>query len=196
MFDGAGISVASLDPDLRVLEVSGTFFEGHSAGLVGQDFVGLLHPSAREHVRKQLTRLLEGERTRFVEPMVASGLGEPGNYGELVGVAVEDDAEQPASIVVLVKTERMDRASWVRTNSKKLLSEIDARILEGVAAGESTIRLASKLYLSRQGVEYHVCRMMRKLKVPNRAALVSKAYSIGILRAREWPPRVFAECIK
>jgi DNA-binding CsgD family transcriptional regulator len=195
MFEGAGISVASLDPDLRVLEASGTFFDGHSADLVGRDFVGLLHPSSREHVRRQLARLVGGERTRFVEPVVASGGGEPGSYGELVGVAVRDDAEQSASVAVLVKTERMDRGGSLVT-SKKILSEIDARILEGVAAGESTIRLASKLYLSRQGVEYHVCRMMRKLKVPNRAALVSKAYSIGILRVREWPPRVVAECVK
>jgi DNA-binding CsgD family transcriptional regulator len=194
MFEGAGISVASLDCDLRVLEASGTFFDGHSVDLVGRDFVGLLHPSSRENVRRQFGRLVGGERTRFVEPVVAGGR-EPGRCGELVGVAVQGDAGQSASIVVLVKTERMDRGGRLVT-SKKILSEIDARILEGVAAGESTIRLASKLYLSRQGVEYHVCRMMRKLKVPNRAALVSKAYSIGILRVREWPPRVFAECVK
>ncbi|KPC87054.1 LuxR family transcriptional regulator, partial [Streptomyces sp. NRRL WC-3753] len=79
---------------------------------------------------------------------------------------------------------------------KKLLSEIDARILEGIAAGVSTIPLASRLYLSRQGVEYHVTGLLRKLKVPNRAALVSRAYSMGVLKVGTWPPKVVEDFIK
>jgi DNA-binding CsgD family transcriptional regulator len=70
------------------------------------------------------------------------------------------------------------------------MNDLDARILEGVAMGMSTVNLAAKLYLSRQGVEYHVGKMLRRFKVANRAALVSRAYAIGILGAGTWPPRV------
>ncbi|HEX3785134.1 MAG TPA: LuxR C-terminal-related transcriptional regulator, partial [Pseudonocardiaceae bacterium] len=70
---------------------------------------------------------------------------------------------------------------------------LDARILEGVAAGASTIQLATRLYLSRQGVEYHVGSMLRKLRVSNRAALVSRAYAMGLLVADAWPPRISPE---
>jgi DNA-binding NarL/FixJ family response regulator len=73
---------------------------------------------------------------------------------------------------------------------------MDARILEGVAAGVSTVRLADMLYLSRGGVEYHVSALLRKLKVKNRPALVSKAYSMGIFGVGSWPPRVLPEFLK
>lgn len=70
------------------------------------------------------------------------------------------------------------------------LSDIDARIIECIAAGERTISIATKLYLSRQGVEYHVSKMLQHLRVPNRPALIAKAYCMGILTADTWPPEV------
>ncbi|MGO4760878.1 LuxR C-terminal-related transcriptional regulator, partial [Streptomyces sp. 2MCAF27] len=54
----------------------------------------------------------------------------------------------------------------------------------------------SKLYLSRQGIEYHVSSMLRKLKAPNRAALVSRAYSAGMLTVGTWPARVLPDFVK
>jgi PAS domain S-box-containing protein len=199
MFEGAGLSVASLDAQLRILEVSGSFFSQFgktSADLAGRFFVDLLHPGAQERIREQLTRLADGERTRFVEPVVTGGRAEGCRFGELIGIATYDVADPLASIMVLVKTGETEQANRAAPHGRKILSEIDARILEGVAAGESTIRLASKLYLSRQGVEYHVGRLLRKLKVQNRASLVSRAYSLGILKVGSWPPRVFSECVK
>ncbi|ELS56145.1 response regulator [Streptomyces sp. ISL-22] len=73
------------------------------------------------------------------------------------------------------------------------LSSLDAKIIERIAAGERTTCIASKLYLSRQGVEYHVSKMMERFRVPNRTALVAKAYALGILRSEVWPPRVLQE---
>ncbi|MEK8146596.1 LuxR C-terminal-related transcriptional regulator [Streptomyces sp. M10(2022)] len=65
-----------------------------------------------------------------------------------------------------------------------------------MAAGASTMQLAAVLYLSRQGIEYHVGLMLRKLKAPNRAALVARAHSMGMLTVGQWPPRVLPECIR
>ncbi|WP_438388211.1 helix-turn-helix transcriptional regulator [Actinopolyspora saharensis] len=75
-------------------------------------------------------------------------------------------------------------------HSNLSLSDIDARIIECIASGESTISIATELYLSRQGVEYHVSKMFQRLRVPNRPALIAKAYCMGILTADAWPPEV------
>jgi DNA-binding NarL/FixJ family response regulator len=73
---------------------------------------------------------------------------------------------------------------------------MDARILEGVAAGVTTPQLATRLFLSRGGVEYHVAALLRKLKVSNRVALISRAYSKGIFDVGSWPPKVLPEYVK
>ncbi|MGW0522291.1 LuxR C-terminal-related transcriptional regulator [Crossiella sp. NPDC003009] len=70
------------------------------------------------------------------------------------------------------------------------LSATRARILEGIARGETTHRLAVRLRLSARGVEYHLAAMQRSLSAPNRVALVARAYAAGILLAGSWPPRV------
>ncbi|MBC2875764.1 MULTISPECIES: LuxR C-terminal-related transcriptional regulator [Streptomyces] len=75
------------------------------------------------------------------------------------------------------------------------LSTLDAKIMERIAAGERTTCIANKLYLSRQGVEYHVSKMMDRFRVPNRTALVAKAYAMGILGSEAWPPRVLQDRI-
>jgi DNA-binding CsgD family transcriptional regulator len=75
------------------------------------------------------------------------------------------------------------------------LSDLDAKIMERIAAGERTTCIANKLYLSRQGVEYHVSKMMERFRVPNRTALVARAYALGILRPEIWPPKVLQERI-
>jgi DNA-binding CsgD family transcriptional regulator len=71
----------------------------------------------------------------------------------------------------------------------------DAGVLEGVASGASSVQLAASLYLSRQGVEYHVGRLLRKFRVPNRTALVGRAYSMGIFDDGSWPPKVRREFV-
>ncbi|MFJ3823645.1 helix-turn-helix transcriptional regulator, partial [Streptomyces nodosus] len=38
--------------------------------------------------------------------------------------------------------------------------------------------------------------LLRKLRVPNRAALVSRAYSMGVLKVGVWPPKVVQDFIK
>ena len=75
------------------------------------------------------------------------------------------------------------------------LSSIQAKILEGVAAGFSSRRLSRELYLSSKTIDYHVRVMSDKLQAPNRVALVSRAFVLEILRADSWPPRVACETV-
>ncbi|SEO77107.1 helix-turn-helix transcriptional regulator [Amycolatopsis saalfeldensis] len=198
-FDRSGMCLASLDPRVRVVEANVDFFRqfGRSATEVcGQSFYDLLHPSVREKVEQQFARLTEGRRVRFAERMVAVRPGEPAFAGELTGIAVHGENGQVESIMVMVRPEKYERDPQVLTGRKKLLTAMDARILEGVASGVSTVQLAAMLYLSRGGVEYHVSTLLRKLKVSNRPALVSKAYSMGIFGVGSWPPRVLPDYVK
>lgn len=70
-----------------------------------------------------------------------------------------------------------------------------ARILEGVATGLTSVQLASQLYLSHQGISYHIGAMIRRFDVANRTALASKAFASGIFRMDCWPPRVLPDHI-
>ncbi|WP_443079224.1 LuxR C-terminal-related transcriptional regulator [Streptomyces sp. NBC_01498] len=74
-----------------------------------------------------------------------------------------------------------------------VLSSVQARILEGVAAGFSSRRLSRELYLSSKAIDYHVGVMSDKLQAPNRVSLVSRAFVLQILRTDSWPPRIASE---
>ncbi|MFI9046836.1 PAS domain-containing protein [Streptomyces sp. NPDC053427] len=193
--------MASLDRDLTVQHVNQEFFGrfGDSSGDVcGRNFRDLLHPSVQQPLMRQFARLVEGKRQRFASHVVAVGSKDSAFVGTLAASAVTGETTHVAGVLVLMDSlEGADSAGTeVVTSQKRILTEIDARILEGIAAGVSTIPLASRLYLSRQGVEYHVTGLLRKLRVPNRAALVSRAYSMGVLNVGTWPPKVVDDFIK
>jgi DNA-binding CsgD family transcriptional regulator len=88
-----------------------------------------------------------------------------------------------------------DAATRVPQRRVLPLNARDAGILEGVASGASSVQLAASLFLSRQGVEYHIGRLLRRFRVPNRTALVGRAYSLGIFDSGSWPPKVRREFV-
>jgi PAS domain S-box-containing protein len=200
LFEQSGMCMANLDLSLRVVEANQYFakqFGCTEKDVRGKSFREFLHPSVQGKVTHQLTRLTEGRHPRFAEQMVALGAKDAVFAGELTGIGVRGSAGKVDTLLVLVRPDDVPGAAPKLASSKqKLLSPVDAKILEGVAAGESTVQLAAKLFLSRGGVEYHVTTLLRKLKVTNRPALVSKGYSMGILGIGEWPPRVRPEYIR
>lgn len=198
-FDQPGLCMASLDPALTIQQANEEFFRrfgDSSAGVCGRSFRDLVHPSVQQPLMRQFSRLVEGKRQRFASHVVAVGPEDSAFAGTLTAAAVSGETPDVAAILVLMRSSEGSGDAGVLTNQKKILTEIDARILEGIAAGLSTIPLASRLYLSRQGVEYHVTGLLRKLRVPNRAALVSRAYSMGVLNVGTWPPKVVEDFIK
>jgi DNA-binding CsgD family transcriptional regulator len=198
--------LASLDPDLSVVAATDDFcqqFGRPTVDVCGRSLYDLLHPGTQAVLDRHFTQLAHGDRTRFNERVLGTKDGDGTFSGELTGMAVRDEGNQLSSIVVLVRpdstttdgVEVPEHRPGRLGRRKSLLTALDARILEGVAAGASTVQLATRLFLSRQGVEYHVGSMLRKLRVSNRAALVSRAYSMGLLVAGTWPPRVVPEVI-
>ncbi|MGW4207723.1 PAS domain-containing protein [Lentzea sp. NPDC004789] len=199
LLERSGLCLARLDLQLRVVEANDDFVAqfGHSrATLLGRSFYELLHPGVHGPMRKQFDRLVEGRRERFVEHLAGIGPRHAVFTGDITGIAVHDAHGDLVQFVVVVNPEKGEQPNAVVVDRNRILTELDARILEGIATGESTVRLASRLFLSRQGVEYHVGTMLKKLKAPNRAALVSRAYSLGVLSVASWPPRVSADYIK
>ncbi|WP_280698549.1 PAS domain S-box protein [Kitasatospora sp. GP82] len=200
LFDQSGLNMAYLDPNLTIQQVNQEFlrqFGGSSADVCGRNFCDLVHPSVQQPLRHQFSRLVEGKRNRFATDVIAVGPEGSAFTVPLTAVAACGGAiPDVAAILVLMPSARGAENTGVVTTRKKILSEIDARILEGIAAGVSTIPLAARLYLSRQGVEYHVTCLLRKLRVPNRAALVSRAYSMGVLKVGIWPPKVVEDFVK
>lgn len=195
----SGLCTASLDPNLVIQHANLEFsrqFGASSAEVCGLDFRELVHPSVKTSLMRQFARLLEGKRQLFDTHVVAVRPEEEAFVGSLTAAAVSDDAPQVSAVLIFMRSSEETADAGVLPARKKLLSEIDARILEGIAAGLSTIHLASRLYLSRQGVEYHVTGLLRKLRVPNRAALVSRAYSMGVLNVGTWPPKVVEDFVK
>jgi DNA-binding CsgD family transcriptional regulator len=194
---------AHLNPERRIVAAEPDFsrrFGRTSADTCGRSLYELLHPSSPSYLDRHFARLSEGRCNRFDERMV--GLGDSGRVfsAGLTGIAVHDTTGGLAGIVVQVRPDQEAASAAAEepaTHSpERLLSKLDAQVLEGVAAGASTVQLAARLYLSRQGVEYHVGLMLRKLKAPNRAALVARAHSLGMLTVGHWPPRVPSEFIK
>ncbi|GAA3297879.1 PAS domain-containing protein [Dactylosporangium vinaceum] len=195
-----GVGLVLLNPQLRIQQTNAAFLEHCGQprfDLHGFDFPELLHPSVRQYMRRQFDRLLTGRSNRFVEHLAALWATRTAFTGALTGMAVPSEAGPLKTIVVLVSPDKAeDDERRVLISPNKILSEINAKILEGVATGVPTVQLAARLYLSRQGIEYHVSNMLRQFKVPNRAALVSKAYSMGLFGVGSWPPKVLPEYVR
>lgn len=200
LLERSGQHLASLDLQMRIIQANDAFVAqfGHPReSVLGRSFYDLLHPGVREPIGRNFERLIEGRSQCFVDYFVGVGAEQNAFTGDITGVAVRRTSSgELTKLVVLISPEKLNRANVVVADRKRVLSELNARILEGIATGESTVRLASRLFLSRQGVEYHVGAMLKKLKAPNRAALVSRAYSLGLLSVGSWPPRVPRDYVK
>jgi PAS domain S-box-containing protein len=199
LFHDSGLCIAGLDTRLRVQDANGDFFRQFGREpkrAYGRSFAEFMHPSVRGRLERQFAKLADRGPARFTDHLVVVRPDGSSFTGELTGIAARDEHGRVPGIMVLVRPERSESRIQPLSTRKKVLTPVDARVLEGVAAGISTLDLATKLYLSRGGVEYHVTALLRKLKVTNRPSLVSKAYSMGLFVVDSWPPRVLSEYVQ
>ncbi|MGW1161501.1 LuxR C-terminal-related transcriptional regulator [Streptomyces sp. NPDC002513] len=198
LFEQSFMCMANLDLEFRILEANQPFarrFGWAPQPGTGQSFCEFLHPSVEGKLKNELIRLADGQSPRFADHLVALDAEDAVFIGEVTGIAVRSGAGRVDRILVLVDPQESGTGPQIVSARRKLFSPMHARILEGVAAGESTVQLAAKLFLSRGGVEYHVSSLLRKMKVTNRPALISKSYSMGVFGVGQWPPRVRAEFV-
>jgi PAS domain S-box-containing protein len=156
----------------------------------GYCLLDLLRSPVPARLREQFTALSSGSSRRFQEKVTGrDGTGR--NFpAEVTAIAVRKPPGEMVGVVVFL------RRSEDAVSCGPVLSALDAQVLEGVASGESTVQLASRLYLSRQGIEYRVGQMLRRFDVSNRPALVARAHALGMFAAGQWPPRVLPERVR
>jgi DNA-binding CsgD family transcriptional regulator len=82
------------------------------------------------------------------------------------------------------------RERWLELPLGFRLPARAALVLEGVAADLSNAEIGVRLGLSRQGIDYHLAALRRRLRVSTRGALVARAYALGLLHQGMWPPAV------
>ncbi|WP_202233452.1 LuxR C-terminal-related transcriptional regulator [Actinacidiphila reveromycinica] len=195
LFDNSSARIAHVDLGLRLIGSNAGFADVFGLSvkeLPGVSLVDLVHVRARDALTQRLLSLARGERSRFSDRVAALTCTGRASTA-LTGIAVTNDEGRIDSLVVLLELEPeagTDGAPPAPTGLRKPLTRMEALVLEGVAAGMSTVQLASKLFLSRGGVEYHVSALMKNLEAANRSELVSRAYSAGLFRMGSWPPLV------
>ncbi|UCC86646.1 MAG: response regulator transcription factor [Anaerolineales bacterium] len=65
--------------------------------------------------------------------------------------------------------------------SRPALTQTELRVLQLVAAGQTTIEIADELFIAEKTVKNHLASIYRKLGVKNRSHAVSEGYRQGLL---------------
>ncbi|MGW1179227.1 LuxR C-terminal-related transcriptional regulator [Kitasatospora sp. NPDC002543] len=105
-------------------------------------------------------------------------------YGRMTVALVGDVPQRPPSLLLsLHATELPDEAERAEA------SPVEARILAAAARGDTTAQIAREIGVTPDGVNYHLARLSRRWRVPNRTALVARAYATGVLAPNTWPPQ-------
>ncbi|MER7577609.1 PAS domain-containing protein [Streptomyces sp. NPDC126514] len=190
----AGACIAHASPgDLVITAAEPEFARqfGLSADeICGHSLLDLLRSPVPARLQEQFAALSAGHRPRFTESVTGRD-GTGGKFhADVTGVAVRNPSGALVGLVVFL------RRTADGVSGGPVLSALDAQVLEGVASGQSTVQLASRLYLSRQGIEYRVGQMLRRFDAPNRPALVARAHALGMFAAGQWPPRVLPERVR
>ncbi|WP_283108027.1 PAS domain-containing protein [Streptomyces sp. LRE541] len=164
----------------------------------GSSLLDLLRPAIPARLEEQFAALSSGQRRRFTERVTGRDSAGLAFSAEVTGTAVRKPSGEITGVIVLLHRTRETRRNEDEPvpSGAPVLSALDAQVLEGVASGESTAQLASRLYLSRQGIEYRVGQMLRRFDAPNRPALVARAHALGMFAVGQWPPRVLPERVK
>ncbi|MEU5579306.1 LuxR C-terminal-related transcriptional regulator [Streptomyces huasconensis] len=161
----------------------------------------LLTPTNRKQLRKLDEAMRSGRRSRYpVE--VSWTAGDEVRHGQVTVEPVTDPLEEtpPLLVTLRVAEERAPRPRGPGgatrpgepESAHPALSAQEARILRLVAGGSTTAVVARAVGIGVDGVNYHLTRLCRRLRVQNRTALVARAYVLGLLDATAWPPEVSA----
>ncbi|MBW5420341.1 PAS domain-containing protein [Streptomyces sp. BG9H] len=162
----------------------------------------LLTPTNRQQLRKLDEAMRSGRRSRY--PVEVSWTREgSARHGQLTVEPVTDPLEDtpPLLVTLRVAEERgpgpgggaaAGPGDAGEEFAHPSLSTQEARILRLVAGGATTSVVARSVGIGVDGVNYHLTRLCRRFRAPNRTALVARAYVLGLLAPTAWPPAVAA----
>jgi DNA-binding NarL/FixJ family response regulator len=73
------------------------------------------------------------------------------------------------------------RRASQESQARPTLTETELRVLQLVAAGQTTVEIAEELFVAEKTVKNHLANIYRKLGVKNRSHAVSEGYRQGLL---------------
>ncbi|QQC93038.1 response regulator transcription factor [Streptomyces alfalfae] len=135
----------------------------------------LLHVGTPESLRQRFTGLCEGHTLWFTEKVI----GQHCRGTTFTARLTAGTATAPTGLTGLMLL--LSPTTRETPPARTVLTALEARILDGVAAGASTELLAERLCLSRRGVDYHIRQMLRRFDAPNRRALAAQVGALGLL---------------
>jgi PAS domain S-box-containing protein len=156
--------------------------------LKGRGILELFDPRTTTPLHSIAEAVRLGRRSRY--PIEVSWPAPDGTerYGEM-NVDLVGPASGPAPNLLLVLRVREDHVPESReSGADARVSAVEARILALAAGGSTTARIAKSVGLTLDGVNYHLGRLSRRWNVPNRTALIARAYALGVLDPHRWPP--------
>ncbi|QES45357.1 diguanylate cyclase [Streptomyces venezuelae] len=165
-------------------------------GVAGRLLLDLLTPTNSDQLRKLDEAMRSGRRSRYPVEACWRARGTV-RHGQVTVEPVTDPLEDtPPLIVTLRVADEGEETGGDGVGDAEdelahpALSAQEARILRLVAGGATTAVVARTIGIGVDGVNYHLTRLCRRLRVPNRTALVARAYVLGLLAPEAWPPRV------
>ncbi|WP_217195894.1 helix-turn-helix transcriptional regulator [Streptomyces buecherae] len=153
--------------------------------LNGRNLLDLFRPRDRAQLERLGEALRRGYRSRYLV-RVCWRMGGDGaeREGELSIDPVGDAAPNRPALLVLL---RVGDECPARPEGAEV-SPVEERVLALAASGATTAAMGKALGLTVDGVNYHLTRLSRRWRVPNRTALVARAYVLGVLTPGVWPP--------
>ncbi|MFI9047125.1 helix-turn-helix transcriptional regulator [Streptomyces sp. NPDC053427] len=154
--------------------------------LAGRNLLDLFTPIDEGQLARVEAALTKGRRSRY-PVQVRWTAGAATQTGQLTLEPVSDPGgESPPLLATLHIDEHPSTPD--HGTPAPLLSAQESRILALIAAGCTTAVVARTVGLSDDGVNYHLTRLGRRLRTPNRTALIARAYVLGLLSPTAWPP--------
>lgn len=106
MFEWTGACLASLDPQLRLVTANLDFFQqfgGTPDDRRGKSLLDLVHPGARERIRRRFTTLNSPDNSHFTDRITALSARGGAFAGTLTGVASRDTHGEIHAVLVVIK---------------------------------------------------------------------------------------------
>ncbi|MEV6686559.1 PAS domain-containing protein [Streptomyces sp. NPDC051130] len=195
LFDRAPVALAISDAYGLILGANPAFasaWQLQPGKLEGRRLLDILTPTNDRQLRRLDEALRSRRRSRYPVEVSWRARGTT-RHGRVTVEPVSDPEDDvPRLLVSLTEETGGARPDPVRKDAANGLSAQEARILPLAAAGASGSAIAREVGLTVDGVNYHLTRLCRRLDVPNRPALIARAYVLGLLDPTAWPPRTAA----
>ncbi|MFE5769434.1 LuxR C-terminal-related transcriptional regulator [Streptomyces sp. NPDC056485] len=192
LFDRAPVALAISDAYGLILGANPAFasaWQLQPGKLEGRRLLDVLTPTNERQLHRLDEALRSRRRSRYpVE--VTWRAGGTARHGRVTVEPVSDPLDDVPRLLVSLTEETGEGPPDPSPQEPAIgLSPREAHILPLVAAGASGSAIAREVGLTVDGVNYHVTRLCRRLGVPNRPALIARAYVLGLLDPAAWPPR-------